>query len=68
MVRLTKDEDLSAVPAQAGKTKEQLINELVELRRRITESETSETERKRALLNRELVNDTYVQNHFLNPH
>ncbi|MEE9151426.1 MAG: PAS domain-containing protein, partial [Thermoplasmata archaeon] len=32
-----KDED---------QTKEQLINELVELRRRITELETSETERK----------------------
>ena len=48
MVRLTKDEDLSAVPAQAGKTKEQLIEELVELRRRITELGTLETERKQA--------------------
>ncbi len=39
MVRLTKDKDLSAVPAQAGKTKEQLMDELVELRQRIAELE-----------------------------
>lgn len=43
-----KDEDLSAVPAQAGKTKEQLINELEEMRQRITELEASENERKQA--------------------
>lgn len=31
-----------------GKTKEQLVNELVELRQRITDLEASETERKQA--------------------
>ena len=39
MVRLTKDKDLPAVPAQAGKTKEQLINELVEPHQQIAELE-----------------------------
>ena len=48
-----KDERLSACPSyrraeQTGKTKEQLIKELVELRKRITELEASETERRRA--------------------
>ena len=38
-----QDEDLSAMLAQAGKTKEQLI-ELVEMRKRIAELEASETQ------------------------
>jgi len=42
-----KDEDLSAVPAQADKTKEELIKELVEFRQRIAELETAETEHKK---------------------
>jgi len=42
-----KDEDLSAVPAQAEKTKEQLTNELKKMRKRVVELEASETERKR---------------------
>jgi len=43
-----KDEDLSAVPAQADKTKEQLIDELAEMRQRVAELEAAETERKQA--------------------
>lgn len=42
-----RDENISAVLAQEGKTKKQLINELKELRQRIAESEKSETTRKR---------------------
>jgi PAS domain S-box-containing protein len=38
-----KDADLSAVPAQADKTKEQLIHELAELRLKITKFEELET-------------------------
>lgn len=41
-----KDQDLSAVQALAGKTKEQLIDELLETYRRIAELETAEAERK----------------------
>jgi len=33
-------EDLSAVPAQAGKTKDQLLQELMELGQRVNELET----------------------------
>ncbi len=43
-----KDKDISAVLAQEGKTKKQLINELKELRQRIAELEKSETTRKKA--------------------
>jgi len=43
-----KHEDLSAVPAQADKTKEQLIDELAEMRQRVAELEAAETERKQA--------------------
>ena len=41
-------EDLSAVPAQAGKTKDQLLQELMELGQRVNELETVRIERKRA--------------------
>ncbi len=43
-----KDKDISAVLAQEGKTKKQLINELKELRQRIAELEKSKTTRQRA--------------------
>ena len=56
-----KDEDLSAVPEQAIKTKRQLLYELVKLVRRIAELEISETKLKHTQEEKERIQAQLIQ-------